>query len=193
MTVLYDSDTLSLHDTLPIISYLLPALTAARLPRGQGFGKTLYLAPTKALAGDQLQSAREVLKAANITDLGITTVDGDTGFDERRWAQAHAKVVLTNPDMLHHSLLPGHHRWRRLFKDLRFIIVDEAHAYRGIFGAHVAAVLRRLLRLAAHYGAHPSVILASATTAEPELRAARLLGCSTQEIQILADDDSSRR
>ena len=174
------------------LSYWLPALTAARLPRGQGFGKTLYLAPTKALAGDQLQSAREVLKAANITDLGITTVDGDTGFDERRWAQAHAKVVLTNPDMLHHSLLPGHQRWRRLFKDLRFIIVDEAHAYRGIFGAHVAAVLRRLLRLAAHYGAHPSVILASATTAEPELSAARLLGGSPQEIQIIADDASPR-
>lgn len=174
------------------LSYWLPTLTAARLPRGQGFGKTLYLAPTKALAGDQLQSVREVLKAANITDLGIATVDGDTGFDERRWAQAHAKIVLTNPDMLHHSLLPGHQRWRRLFKDLRFIIVDEAHAYRGVFGAHVAAVLRRLLRLAAHYGAHPSVILASATTAEPALSAARLLGGSPQDIQIIADDASPR-
>src|SRR5690625_2045982 len=94
--------------------------------------------------------------------------------------------------MLHHSLLPGHHRWRRLFKAWRFILVDEAHAYRGIFGAHVAAVLRRLLRLAAHYGAHPSVILASATTAEPELSAARLLGGSPQDIQIIADDASPR-
>src|SRR5690625_973859 len=174
------------------LSYWLPALTAARLPRGQGFGKTLYLAPTKALAGDQLQSAREVLKAANITGLGITTVDGDTGFDERRWAQAHAKVVLTNPDMLHHSLLPGHQRWRRLCNDLRFRTVDEPHASRGVFGAHVAAVLRRLLRLAAPYGAHPSVILASATTAEPELSAARLLGGSPHDIQIIADDASPR-
>src|SRR5690625_7548407 len=95
--------------------------------------------------------------------------------------------------MFHPSRLPVHQRWRRLFKDLRFIIVDEAHAYRGIFGAHVAAVLRRLLRLAAHYGAHPSVILASATTAEPELSAARLLGGSPQEIQIIADDRSEER
>ncbi|HLS04523.1 MAG TPA: DEAD/DEAH box helicase, partial [Actinomycetales bacterium] len=130
------------------LSYWLPALTAARLPRGSGYGTTLYLAPTKALAGDQLSAVRTVLEAANITDVGVTTVDGDTEFEQRRWAEAHAQVILTNPDMLHHSLLPNHSRWRRFFKHLRYIVVDEAHAYRGVFGAHVSAVLRRLTRIA---------------------------------------------
>src|SRR5690625_1711013 len=134
------------------LGYWLPALTAARLPRAEGYGTSLYLAPTKALAGDQLQAAHTILNAAKITDVAITTVDGDTDFEQRRWAQSQAQIILTNPDMLHHALLPAHPRWRRLLKNLRFVIVDEAHAYRGVFGGHVAAVLRRLLRLASHYG-----------------------------------------
>ena len=174
------------------LGYWLPALTAARLPRGKGYGTSLYLAPTKALAGDQLQAARTILNAANITDVAITTVDGDTDFEQRRWAQSQAQIVLTNPDMLHHALLPAHPRWRRLLKNLRFVIVDEAHAYRGVFGAHVAAVLRRLLRLASHYGSAPTTILASATTADPQLSAARLIGGSPKEVKIIADDASPR-
>lgn len=174
------------------LSYWLPALTAARLPRDAGYGTTLYLAPTKALAGDQFASVRKILRAADSTDVPIATVDGDADFEQRKWAQAHGRVIFTNPDMLHHSVLPNHSRWRRLLKYLRFIVVDESHAYRGVFGAHVSLVLRRLLRIAEHYGARPTVALASATTAEPQLSAARLLGRAPESIKLIADDASPR-
>jgi DEAD/DEAH box helicase domain-containing protein len=159
------------------LAYQLPALTAAlerRGPRGQRGATTLYLAPTKALAHDQL---------AGLTGLGldvrVTTHDGDSGRDQREWAREHAEYVLTNPDMLHHSLLPGHERWRRFFSTLELVVVDECHHYRGVFGAHVAQVLRRLRRICAAYGAHPTFVLASATVAEPEVAATRLTGLDT--------------
>ena len=156
------------------MAYQLPALTAAlegRGLRGERGATTLYLAPTKALAQDQL---------AGLTELGldvrITTHDGDSGRDQREWARDHAEYILTNPDMLHRSLLPGHERWRSFLSQLSFVVIDECHHYRGVFGAHVAQVLRRLRRICAAYGAQPTFVLASATVAEAEAAAARLTG-----------------
>ncbi len=131
----------------------------------------LYLAPTKALAADQrrrLAPAADLVRAA--------TVDGDNSRDERDWAREHADYALTNPDTLHHSILPGHPRWTRLLGGLQLVVVDECHHYRGVFGAHVAHVLRRLRRVCAHYGADPVFVLSSATVAEPDAFARRLTG-----------------
>jgi len=132
----------------------------------------LYLAPTKALAGDQLRAWRELA----LPGIRPAIVDGDSSSDDRAWARKHANVVLTNPDMLHFSLLPGHERWSRLFRNLRYVVVDEAHAYRGVFGAHVSLVLRRLLRIASHHRSSPTVIAASATTGAPERTMTTLIG-----------------
>ncbi len=156
------------------LGYLLPGLTLAC----NGTGTTLYLAPTKALAADQARA---------IADLGLeqvraATYDGDTPTEERDWARRHADVVLTNPDMLHHALLPGHARWASYLKRLSLVVVDECHGYRGVFGSHVAMVLRRLRRIAAHYGADPVFVLASATVSEPALMAQRLLALPVAEV-----------
>ena len=132
----------------------------------------LYLAPTKALANDQWRAWEE----AALPGVRAAVVDGDTNSDDRAWARRHANIVLTNPDMLHYSILPGHERWSRLFRNLRYVVVDEAHAYRGVFGAHVSLVLRRLIRIAEHYGSSPVVIAASATSGAPERSAERLIG-----------------
>jgi DEAD/DEAH box helicase domain-containing protein len=131
----------------------------------------LYVAPTKALAQDQLTS----LTGLGL-DLRVTTHDGDSSRDQRDWARDHAEYVLTNPDMLHRSLLPGHARWAAFFGSLSYVVVDECHHYRGVFGAHVSHVLRRLRRVCASYGAFPTFVLASATVAEPEVAAHRLTG-----------------
>jgi DEAD/DEAH box helicase domain-containing protein len=156
------------------LGYQLPALSAvrsARGPRGQRGASVLYLAPTKALAQDQLAGISSLG-----LDLRVTTHDGDSGRDQRDWARDHAEYVLTNPDMLHHSLLPGHSRWADFLGSLSYVVVDECHHYRGVFGAHVAHVLRRLRRVCAIYGASPTFVLASATVAEPEVAARRLTG-----------------
>ncbi len=109
-------------------------------------------------------------------DVRITTHDGDSSREERDWARDYAEYVLTNPDMLHRSLLPSHQRWARFLGSLQYVVIDECHHYRGIFGAHVSHVVRRLRRLCALYGASPTFVLASATVAEPELAAGRLTG-----------------
>ncbi|CAI9400875.1 DEAD/DEAH box helicase [Nocardioides sp. T2.26MG-1] len=156
------------------LAYQLPALSAVRRsrgPRGQRGATVLYLAPTKALAQDQLAG----LSGLGL-DLRVTTHDGDSAREQRDWARDHAEYVLTNPDMLHRSLLPGHARWAAFLGSLRYVVVDECHHYRGVFGAHVAHVLRRLRRICAIYGADPTFVLASATVAEPEAAAARLTG-----------------
>jgi DEAD/DEAH box helicase domain-containing protein len=156
------------------LAYHLPALTrclSSRSARGARGATVLYLAPTKALAQDQLAGL-----AALGLDLRVTTHDGDSGRDQRQWAREHAEYVLTNPDMLHHSLLPGHERWRSFFASLAYVVVDECHHYRGVFGAHVAQVLRRLRRVCALYGASPTFVLASATVASPADHASRLTG-----------------
>ena len=142
----------------------------------------LYLAPTKALAADQ---RRRLIPAAAL--VRAATVDGDNSRDERDWARDHADYALTNPDTLHHSILPAHARWTRLLGGLRYVVVDECHHYRGVFGAHVAHVLRRLRRVCAHYGADPVFILSSATVAEPADFARRLTGL---DVAAVTDDAS---
>ncbi|MEE6281513.1 DEAD/DEAH box helicase [Georgenia sp. MJ170] len=172
----------SLAAWLPAVSAVREAAADAARP---GAGRistysrrptTLYLAPTKALAADQLAALDRLLAAARLTGVRASTCDGDTALSERDWVRDHADIVLSNPDFLHFSLLPGHRRWQRLLRGLRFIVIDECHAYRGVLGAHVALVVRRLLRLARHYGAEPTVVLASATTGDPAGTAARLIG-----------------
>jgi len=153
-------------------------------------GSVLYLCPTKALAADQRHALDRLLGAAGLRDLRVATCDGDTAQEERRWVQEHADVVLTNPDFLHFALLPQHRRWARLLGSLRYVVLDECHAFRGVFGAHVAAVLRRLRRLAGTYGADPVFLLASATTAEPAASAARLIGVRAEDVVSVADDAS---
>ena len=156
------------------LAYQLPALTDIerhRGPRGQRGATVLYVAPTKALAQDQLSA----LLGLGV-DVRAATYDGDCPLDQRDWVRDHADYVLTNPDMLHRSILPGHARWAAFLRTLRYVVVDECHHYRGVFGAHVSHVLRRLRRVCAAYGASPTFVLASATVAEPEVAARRLTG-----------------
>lgn len=170
------------------LGYLLPVLTAlsegAEAASGRG-ATALYLAPTKALGADQ--AAR--LHTLAVPGVRTATLDGDTPTEERRWIRDHAHYVLTNPDLLHHTLLPGHERWRGFLRSLRYVVIDECHVYRGVFGAHVSAVLRRLLRVAARYGAHPTVIAASATVADPAGLVSSLVG---RPVTAVTEDGSPR-
>ncbi|HEY0938054.1 MAG TPA: DEAD/DEAH box helicase [Trebonia sp.] len=152
-------------------------------------GTVLYLSPTKALAADQLKAVRDL----GVPGVRATCYDGDSSVTERAWAQSHANYLLTNPDMVHGGLLPNHSRWRGFFRRLRVVIIDECHGYRGVFGSHVAQVLRRLRRVAAHYAvpgpdgtvAEPVFILASATIADPADCARRLTGLDA--VAVTAD------
>lgn len=152
-------------------------------------GTVLYIAPTKALAADQLQAVRRLA----VPGVRATCYDGDSTAADRTWAQAHANYLLTNPDMLHSALLPSHARWRGFFKRLRVVIIDECHGYRGVFGSHVAQVLRRLRRVAAHHKAAgvapPVFVLASATIAEPAACARLLTGL---DVVAVTEDGSPR-
>ncbi|WP_340560160.1 DEAD/DEAH box helicase [Streptomyces sp. GSL17-111] len=166
------------------LAYTVPALSAlvdgAKRPGGRG-ATALYLAPTKALAADQRRALAEL--AAPLGDAVRPAVyDGDTPPEEREWVRQYANYVLTNPDMLHRGILPGHARWSSFLRALRYVVVDECHTYRGVFGSHVAHVLRRLRRVAARYGAEPAFLLASATAAEPGRAASRLTGLPVTEI-----------
>ncbi len=175
------------------LAYQLPVLSALLQPPDDLMVRrhtAIYLAPTKALAADQLSGLQALGQGgATLSALRAATYDGDTPADERRWVRDHAGLVLTNPDLLHYSLLPGHQRWAPFLRGLRYVVVDECHRYRGVFGAQVAAVLRRLRRVAARYGADPVFVLASATTAEPARTAHLLTGLDVVEVTT----DASRR
>jgi DEAD/DEAH box helicase domain-containing protein len=145
----------------------------------------LLVYPTKALAHDQLRS----LQALDLPGLVATCYDGDSTPEERTWARRHATVVLTNPDMLHVGLLPHHGRWATFFHRLRYVVVDELHTLRGIFGSHVAHLLRRLRRVCAHYGSSPTFLFGSATIGEPAGLASALCGL---EVTPVTDDGSPR-
>ncbi|MGI8334982.1 DEAD/DEAH box helicase [Actinomadura scrupuli] len=167
------------------LGYLMPSIAAileGEAPGSRG-GSVLYLSPTKALAADQLRAIRSL----RLTQVRAATYDGDTPPDDRGWVRQHANYVLTNPDMLHRSLLPGHGRWSAFLRRLQYVIIDEAHGYRGVFGSHVAQILRRLRRVCARYGSSPVFILASATTADPAVAAGRLTGLP---VTAVAEDAS---
>src|SRR2546423_139891 len=169
------------------LGYLLPALTAVLA------GDTvLYVTPTKALAADQLRSIR----ALGLPGVQAAVFDGDSTRAERDWARSHARYLLTTPDMLHRALLPGHNRWSGFFGRLSYVVVDECHGYRGVFGSHVAHVLRRLRRVVAHHAPadgggrpRPVFVLASATVGAPGACARLLTGLDAEEI---TEDGSPR-
>lgn len=163
---------------------LTRVLDGTHAPDGRG-ATVLYLAPTKALANDQVRA----LQSLGLPWLRAATYDGDTPSEERVWVRQHANYVLSNPDLVHHSLLPGHTAWSSFLRRLELIVVDEAHVYRGVFGAHVASVIRRLRRVCAHYGSDPVVFAASATMAAPAESTARLVGSPV----VAVTDDASPR
>ncbi|MFF8834299.1 DEAD/DEAH box helicase [Streptomyces sp. NPDC015130] len=173
------------------LAYLAPVLTTlldgAEAPNGRG-ATALYLSPTKALAADQRRAVRELAGPLG-TRIRPAVYDGDTPVEEREWVRQYANYVLTNPDMLHRGILPSHPRWSSFLRALRYVVIDECHTYRGVFGSHVAQVLRRLRRICARYGSDPVFLLASATSAEPALAAGRLTGLPVTEIS----DDASPR
>jgi DEAD/DEAH box helicase domain-containing protein len=163
------------------LAYLLPALTAS-LDGGDALAgppTTLYLSPTKALAADQLRA----VDALGLSEVRAATFDGDTETEARDWIRRHSSYVLTNPDMLHHSMLPRHPRWAAFLRRLDYVVVDECHHYRGVFGSHVATILRRLRRVCAHYGSDPTFVLASATVSDPAGSASRLVGIPVEAVE----------
>jgi DEAD/DEAH box helicase domain-containing protein len=188
------------------LGYLMPVMTATyggagatvRLPAGRKAEvrdlllrpkrphTALYLGPTKALAHDQLRVTREF----GLPQWRVAAVDGDSEPPERDWAREHAAYVLTNPDFLHHSVLPNHGRWSSFMSSLRYVVIDEAHRYRGVFGSHVAQVIRRLRRLCAMNGSSPTFMLASATVNGADRMAAELIGCRPDDVRVVDSDAS---
>ncbi|QXC60106.1 DEAD/DEAH box helicase [Aquihabitans sp. G128] len=146
-------------------------------------GTALVLFPTKALAQDQLRSFGHL----SMPGLVAATYDGDASPEQRTWARQHANVVLTNPEMLHHGLLPHHGRWATFLMRLRYVVIDELHVLRGVFGTHVAHLLRRLQRLCEHYGSSPTFVFSSATIGQPADLARSLCG---QAVAQVTDDGS---
>jgi DEAD/DEAH box helicase domain-containing protein len=145
--------------------------------------RALYLFPTKALSRDQEESLRALMREAGLKH-GAITFDGDTPADARRAARERSGVLLTNPDMLHTGILPHHANWARLFSNLRYVVIDELHTYRGVFGSHLANVLRRLQRVARFHGSNPVFVLASATIGNPKAHAERMLG---REVALVSE------
>ena len=150
--------------------------------------RALYLFPTKALSQDQMHEAHEVVSALGV-DIKVHTFDGDTPETARRAIRASGHIVVTNPDMLHQGILPHHTLWVKLFENLRFVVVDEIHQYRGVFGSHVANVLRRLRRIAAFYGSQPQFICCSATIANPGELASQLVG---DRLSVVSENGAPR-
>ncbi len=154
----------SLCYTVPVLQRLLDN------PKG----RALYLFPTKALTHDQLAETTAVINAGNLP-IQVHSYDGDTPQHKRRQVKQADGILVSNPDMLHAGILPYHTSWRTLFSNLEFVVLDEIHAYRGIFGSHVANVIRRLRRICRFYGSDPQFICSSATIANPQEHAQRLV------------------
>jgi DEAD/DEAH box helicase domain-containing protein len=166
------------------LAYQLPILTTLA---ADARATALYLAPTKALGADQLRTTISITDelrslSDDLAEVFPSSYDGDTPIEIRQWARTNARWIFTNPDMLHLGILGAHERWSRFLRNLRYVVVDECHYYRGVFGSNVALVLRRLRRLCARYGASPVFVLASATTSEPGRAASRLIGAPCEEI-----------
>jgi DEAD/DEAH box helicase domain-containing protein len=166
------------------VCYHLPVLEAVQ----KQSAKALYLFPTKALAQDQVSELLELNRAG---DLGVRTFtfDGDTPSDARQAIRVHGDIVVSNPDMLHQAILPHHTKWAQFFENLRFVVIDELHTYRGVFGSHVANVLRRLRRICAFYGVSPQFITCSATIGNPKEHAETLIG---EEVVAITESGAPR-
>jgi DEAD/DEAH box helicase domain-containing protein len=154
------------------LCYNLPILNALS---SDPSATALYLFPTKALSRDQEEALRAFMRDADLR-IGAITFDGDTPVDARRAAKQRAGVLLTNPDMLHAGIMPHHTAWARLFANLKYVVVDELHSYRGVFGSHLANVMRRLIRIARFHGSSPTFVFASATIGNPKEHASRICG-----------------
>ena len=167
------------------LAYQLPILTTfAQDPNATA----LYLSPTKALGADQLRAtARIIAGVPSLSHLQPSAYDGDTDSELRQWARMHSRWIFTNPDMLHVGICSQHAKWRQFFSKLKYIVVDECHHYRGVFGSHTALVLQRTLRIARRYGADPVVIGASATVSNPAQALSRLIG---DDVVAITDDTS---
>jgi DEAD/DEAH box helicase domain-containing protein len=163
------------------LCYNLPVLNAVL---ENADTRALYLFPTKALAQDQLAELHDLSKRLD-DRFGVFTYDGDTPSDARKAIRERGHVVLTNPDMLHTGILPHHTKWMRLFENLRYIVIDELHTYRGVFGSHLANVLRRLRRVSRFYGSNPQFICCSATIANPGELASQLV---EQEVEVVEEN-----
>ncbi|MBB1089622.1 DEAD/DEAH box helicase [Lysobacter sp. SG-8] len=165
------------------LCYTLPVVASAMQARARGgSSKALYLFPTKALAQDQVADLLELSRAG---DLGLKafTFDGDTPGDARQAIRLHGDIVVSNPDMLHQAILPHHTKWAQFFENLQYVVIDEVHGYRGVFGSHVANVLRRLKRICAFYGASPRFILCSATIGNPRAHTEALVEAPVTAIE----------
>lgn len=161
----------------------LPVLDAMATSRE---ARAIYLYPTKALARDQEAGLRELARDAGI-DVPAIVYDGDTPGDARRAARERTGIVLTNPDMLHAGILPHHTAWARTFQNLEYVVVDELHTYKGVFGSHVANVLRRLMRVAQFHGSRPKLVGATATIGNPREHAARLFGLDEADVHAITE------
>jgi DEAD/DEAH box helicase domain-containing protein len=166
------------------ICYTAPVLQA--LHESQGAARALFLFPTKALSQDQSAGLTTLVEALG-ADWHAYTYDGDTPPSVRRTLRERGHMVLTNPWMLHAGILPNHAKWSELFRDLRYIVIDEVHTLTGVFGSSVANVLRRLVRIARHYGSNPQFLLCSATLREGAEHARRLIG---REVELVDEDGS---
>jgi DEAD/DEAH box helicase domain-containing protein len=165
------------------LAYNVPVLEALV---EDGRARALYLFPTKALAQDQLRGLEE-LAQGELAGKRFGTYDGDTSQSTRARLRREASILLTNPDMLHVGILPNHTLWADFFANLRFVVIDEAHVYRGVFGSHVGCVLRRLWRICARYGSAPQIVACSATIANPGEHLMRLAGVEP----VVVDDDGA--
>ncbi|MGE3636850.1 MAG: DEAD/DEAH box helicase, partial [Sandaracinaceae bacterium] len=162
------------------LCYNLPVLDRLAVERE---ARALYLFPTKALSRDQEDALRGLMADAGLSH-GAITYDGDTPGDARRAARERSSILLSNPDMLHAGILPHHAAWARFFANLRYVVLDELHTYRGVFGSHLANVLRRLVRVARFHGSEPTFLFASATIGNPGEHASRIIG---RPVQVIAE------